>query len=76
MITAAQVRMARAGLRWSAQELADKAGVSWATIQRLEKDKDDAPLSRKTTLDAVASVLTAAGVEFIGADGVLLRRSR
>src|SRR3954451_16914560 len=36
MITADQIRAARALLRWSAKHLADKTGVSLNTIQRME----------------------------------------
>ena len=35
-ITGVQVRMARAFLRWSVAELADKAGVGISTVQRIE----------------------------------------
>ena len=35
-ITASQVRMARAALRWSVEELARNSGVSEKTIRRIE----------------------------------------
>jgi DNA-binding XRE family transcriptional regulator len=36
-LTACQVRMARAALRWSVEELARHSGVSEKTIRRIEK---------------------------------------
>ena len=36
MITAPQIRAARALLGWSAAELAKQARVSWSTVQRAE----------------------------------------
>ena len=37
MITGAQLRMARGYLKWSAKELADKAGVAKSTIKRMNR---------------------------------------
>ena len=77
MITGGQIRAARALLRWSAQDLADSAGVGIQTIKRFEA-VDGVPPSRSATLLDVQSALVAAGVEFIGspedAPGVRLRR--
>lgn len=65
MITGSQIRAARFALRLSAQELANRAGVSLPTIQRFET-VDGVPPSRSTTLLQVKKALEAAGVEFIG----------
>jgi DNA-binding transcriptional regulator YiaG len=65
MITGIQIRAARFGLRMSAQELGEAAGVSLPTIQRFEQ-VDGIPPSRSSTLLRVKSALEAAGVEFIG----------
>jgi transcriptional regulator with XRE-family HTH domain len=56
----AQSRMARAALRWSAQQLADKAGVHYATVARLEAGGSIADESR----DKLVKALTDAGAQF------------
>jgi predicted transcriptional regulator len=65
MITARQIRAARALLGWSQQQLADKAIVSLNALARLEKGVVD---SRVSTVLAVQKALTKAGVEFLTAD--------
>ncbi len=65
MITAAQIRAARAMLNISAAELAERANVNWRTVQRMES-VDGVPPSRMGTLDRIQAVLEAAGIEFIG----------
>ncbi len=65
MLTGAQIRSARAALKWSAQDLADKAGVAAKTIIRFEA-ADGIPPSRSATLLAVKAALEGAGIEFIG----------
>jgi transcriptional regulator with XRE-family HTH domain len=52
-------------LNWSATELAERAGTSRNTIQRLEQS-DGVPASRTQTLMDIQRVFEAAGVEFIG----------
>lgn len=62
------MRAARALLRWRAQDLADKANVGIATIQRAEKE--DGPVAMiPSTADAVRRVLEAAGISFIPENG-------
>jgi transcriptional regulator with XRE-family HTH domain len=65
MITGAQIRSARAALRWSTQELADRSGVGARTIKRLEA-VDEIPPSRSSTLMDIKAALESAGIEFIG----------
>ena len=65
MITGAQIRAARAALRWSSDTLAKKAGVGVRTIKRFEQ-VDDVPPSRSENLQSVRSALEAAGIEFLG----------
>jgi predicted transcriptional regulator len=65
MLTGFQIRAARAGLRITAKELAERAGVSLPTIQRFET-VDGVPPSRSSTLLDVKATLEAAGIEFIG----------
>ena len=76
MITAEQMRAARALLRWSAQDLADKSGIGFRTIQRFESERG-IPASRTKNLEAIRRSLEQAGVVFIdqngGGPGVRLR---
>jgi transcriptional regulator with XRE-family HTH domain len=65
MITAGQIRAARAALRWSVQQLADKSGVSIQTIKRFEA-VEGIPQSRTHTLLQIKGALETAGIEFIG----------
>ena len=78
-ISAAQSRAARALLDWTRAELAEKSGVSAATLADFEAGKRK-PYDR--TLDDVRSALEAAGVIFlddgsitVGGPGVRLRKS-
>jgi transcriptional regulator with XRE-family HTH domain len=65
MITGGQIRSARAALRWSVQQLADKSGVSIQTIKRFEA-VEGVPQSRTHTLLEIRAALETAGIEFIG----------
>lgn len=62
MISAQQVRAARALLGWSQQTLADRAIVSVNAINRLERG---AANTKASTLSAVERALRKAGVEFL-----------
>jgi ribosome-binding protein aMBF1 (putative translation factor) len=80
LIKGSQIRAGRALLRWSAQELADKCGLSYATIQRAES-VDVMPAMTATNLMTLKSVLERAGVVFLdggysgeGGPGVRLRK--
>ena len=77
MITAAQIRGARAMLRWSARKLAEMSGVSVPTIQRMES-APGVPKSISTNLDSIRRTLEEAGIVFINEDeegpGVRLRK--
>ena len=65
MITACQIRSARAALGWSARDLADRTSISLRTIMRIEQH-DGVPPSRAPTLLDIQRGLEAAGIEFIG----------
>ena len=84
-LTGAQVRMARAALRWSAAELAEMAGVGISTVQRIET-VDGVPTvagdpetpsrlqafragERSKAISAIVKAFTAAGVTFLSDDG-------
>ena len=75
-ITSAQIRAARALLRWSSQELSEASGIGTATIKRMEV-MEGVPSGNVRTLSAIQVALEKAGVEFIGsledAPGVRLR---
>ncbi len=77
MITSDQIRAARALLRWSSADLAERSGVGSATIKRMES-MSGVPSGHVKTLLALKSALEMAGVEFLGspesAPGVCLMR--
>jgi transcriptional regulator with XRE-family HTH domain len=77
MITATQIRAARALLRWSAEQLSERSGLSLPTIQRMER-AEGIPSSYAKNLQAVRDTFEEAGVVFIDRDdsggvGVRLR---
>jgi len=65
---AIQCRMARAALKWSTQDLAEKAGVGANTVNRFEDGSD----ARMSSVDKMRAAFEAAGIEFINATGVKL----
>ena len=76
-LTSAQIRAARALLRWSAEDLARESALGVATIRRAELTEGETSMTAANDL-AVRRALEAAGVEFIdengGGPGVRLRR--
>jgi hypothetical protein len=64
----AQMRAARALLRWPASELARESGVSLATIHRAES-VDGVSAMTVVNASAVRRALENAGVEFIDENG-------
>jgi ribosome-binding protein aMBF1 (putative translation factor) len=77
MLNAAQIRAARALLRWSAQDLAQHSALGVTTIRRAELTEAATSMTVSNDL-AVRRALEAAGVEFIdengGGAGVRLRK--
>jgi hypothetical protein len=77
-LTSAQIRAARALLRWSALNLAREAALGLATIRRAELAEGKTSMTTANDL-AVRRALEAAGVEFIddngGGPGVRLRKN-
>lgn len=67
-ITGVQIRAARALLRWSAQDLAQKAGVGVATVRRAEAE-DELPNTTAANLRTIGEALRNGGVEFIPENG-------
>jgi len=81
MLTGVQIRAARALLRWSTRDLADRAAVGIATVHRAEA-VDDVPGMNARTLLKIKQTFEEAGVEFIdghysghGGPGVRLART-
>lgn len=79
MLTGSQIRAARALLKWSGKELAERSGVSYPALQRAEA-VDEMPNMHSRNLAAIKSALEAAGVQFLdgpysgdGGPGVRLR---
>jgi transcriptional regulator with XRE-family HTH domain len=67
-ITGAQIRAARALLRWSAKELAKAAGVGVATVSRAEVEDGTTSLTN-ANLTAIRRACEVAGIEFIDENG-------
>jgi len=78
-LTGAQIRSARALLRWSAQDLAQYSSLGVNTIRRAEAADDATSLTTANDL-AVRRALESAGVEFIdengGGPGLRLKKKR
>jgi transcriptional regulator with XRE-family HTH domain len=66
-LTSAQIRAARALIRWSAQDLADKSGLGVTTIRRAELHDSETQLTRVND-QTVRQTLEEAGVAFIDKD--------
>jgi hypothetical protein len=67
-ISSAQVRAARALLRWTALDLATASRVGVATIRRVEVVDGPIPVTAANEA-ALRGALEAAGIEFIDEDG-------
>ena len=69
LVYAAQVRGARALLGWSQGELAERAGISKQSVNRIEGGNMDA---RFSTVSALGEAFRSAGVEMgVDAAGVI-----
>ena len=74
MLTPAQSRMARAAIKWTVRDLAEKSQVGVTTINRFETGQAE---SNPATLAAMRRALEVAGVAFITQDegvGVWVRQ--
>jgi hypothetical protein len=67
-ISSAQLRAARALIRWSALDLAEASKVGVATIRRVEVVDGEIPITLANEA-ALRRALEAAGVEFIDENG-------
>ena len=76
-LTSAQIRAARALVRWSAEDLARQSAVGVTTIRRAELTEHKTSMTMANDL-AIRRALENAGIEFIdengGGPGVRLRK--
>ena len=76
-VTSAQIRAARALLKWTANDLAEAAAVGVNTVRRAEVAEEELAMTTANNM-AVRQALENAGVEFIdengGGPGVRLRK--
>jgi PAS domain S-box-containing protein len=63
-LTGAQIRAARGMLNWSVKDLAGRAGISAATIRRLEEYNDTPPMADEA-MGILRKAFSAAGIEFL-----------
>ena len=79
VLSSAQIRAARALLRWSAADLAKASSLGANTIRRAEVAENGTSLTAANEL-AVRRALEAAGVDFIdengGGPGVRLKKGK
>jgi transcriptional regulator with XRE-family HTH domain len=59
-----QIRAARALLGWTAAELAERSGVSYPTVQRMDAARGMVS-GRHETVEAIRKALEAGGVQFL-----------
>ena len=58
------IRAARALIGWTARDLAEKSGISYPTVQRIDATRG--PVSgRHETIEAIRGALERAGVQFL-----------
>ena len=74
MLTGIHIRMARAALKWSADELAGKVGVAASTIRRLE-NSTGTPNALTQTIENIEIAFADEGVTFVHGEeiGVLIK---
>ncbi|AWJ92635.1 transcriptional regulator (plasmid) [Azospirillum baldaniorum] len=79
MLTAGQIRAARAWLGWKQAELAEASGVALQTVKFIEQGRTEDP--RSSSLDKIEAAFRTHGLEFFdgnsplppGGPGVRLR---
>lgn len=64
MLTGTQIRMARVALHWKIDDLAEKTGVPWARLQKVERG-NGVPDVPPETMAALRRVFEDAGIVFI-----------
>ena len=81
MLESAQIRAARALLGWHQEELAKRAKIGLATIQRLERAPPGPVMAHVATVMKIIGCLEKAGIAFIAEDnsggkGVRFKQAR
>lgn len=80
MVTAEQIRAARALLGWSQGDLVERSGLSLTTVRRMEDEGIGPGRSSAENVATVQRIIEAAGVQFIpengGGAGVRLARPK
>jgi len=71
LISTRQIRAARGLLEWSGKELAERVGITQATLSKIETELAQ---PQERTLDRIAEVFDKHGVEFTESDGVRMRQ--
>lgn len=70
MITAKQIRMARAALNWTMEDISKRTGLHRNTLASVEKD--GAP-TRESTLKLLQSCFEGEGIAFDGSSCVCIK---
>ncbi len=65
MITSGQIRAGRALLKCTGADFAEKSGVAFSTIMRMETSAG-VPNGTMKTIEAIKNAFEEAGIEFIG----------
>ncbi len=72
-LTSLQCRMARAALRWTVTDLAERVPASRNTISRFESEKSK---PTRATIAQMRQVFEGEGVQFLNGDGVRVREKK
>ena len=68
MLESAQIRAARALLGWHQEELARRAKIGLATLQRLERAPPGPVMAHVATVVKITDCLKKAGINFLESD--------
>ena len=68
MLESAQIRAARALLGWHQEELARRAKIGLATLQRLERAPPGPVMAHVATVVKITGCLEKAGIAFLASD--------
>jgi len=71
MISSRQIRAARGLLEWSGDDLADKVGITRATLSKIESELSQ---PQEGTLARIEDAFIKHGIEFLEGDGLRLRQ--